>query len=191
MEATQQTLTRGQLARRTRVIAAAMELAAEGGYDAVQMRDVAATAGVALGTIYRYFASKDHLLAAGLVEWAQDLERRVRQRPPRGETPADRVVDVVRRATRALERQPRLAAALLTAVSSPDPAVAECQRQVTVVMGSVLSGPLADVEERRRAAIVRVLSHVWFSALLGWVHGWVNAGPAGDELETAVRLMVR
>ena len=63
-------LTRSQKARRTRVIEAAMALASEGGYDAVQMRDVAERADVALGTIYRYFASKDQLLAAALVEWA-------------------------------------------------------------------------------------------------------------------------
>ena len=57
-------LTKSQAARRQRVLVAALELGADGGYDAVQMRDVATTAGVALGTIYRYFSSKDHLLAA-------------------------------------------------------------------------------------------------------------------------------
>ena len=69
-------LTKSQAARRQRVVAAALELGSEGGYDAVQMRDVAARANVALGTIYRYFSSKDHLLAAALVEWVKDLERR-------------------------------------------------------------------------------------------------------------------
>ena len=63
---------------------AALELGADGGYDAVQMRDVAASADVALGTIYRYFSSKDALLAAAMVEWMEDLERRVTQRAPRG-----------------------------------------------------------------------------------------------------------
>ena len=46
-------------ARKERLIAAATALAAEGGYDAVQMRDVAARAEVALGTLYRHYASKD------------------------------------------------------------------------------------------------------------------------------------
>ena len=45
-------LTKSQVARRGRVIEAALSLGADGGYDAVQMRDVATTAGVALGTIY-------------------------------------------------------------------------------------------------------------------------------------------
>src|ERR1700738_360366 len=66
-----------------------MDLASSGGYDAVQMRDVAATAHVALGTIYRYFSSKDHLLAATLVEWTRDLQRRgaAAPRPPSSSGP--------------------------------------------------------------------------------------------------------
>ena len=75
MSATTETLTRSQAARRNRVIDAAFQLAGEGGYDAVQMRDVASTASVALGTIYRYFSSKDHLLAACQVEWSKDVQR--------------------------------------------------------------------------------------------------------------------
>src|SRR3954471_5467007 len=114
-------LTRSQAARRERVIRAAIDLAATGGYDAVQMRDVAAHGQVALGTIYRYFTSKDHLLAAAQVEWVTDLERRVGQRPPRSGTTAERMVDILRRATRAMEREPTLTAALVTAMSSPDP----------------------------------------------------------------------
>ena len=68
------------------MIDAAFELGAEGGYDAVQMRDVAATANVALATIYRYFSSKDHLLAAAMTEWTGRLQGRVAQSPP-GATP--------------------------------------------------------------------------------------------------------
>ena len=81
-----------------------MELGSAGGYDAVQMRDVATTADVALGTIYRYFSSKDHLLAEALVEWVLDLGPAGHQaRPPVGDTVAERVLDVLRRATRAME----------------------------------------------------------------------------------------
>src|ERR671923_2364307 len=105
-------LTPNQAARRQRVIDAAMKLAAEGGYDAVQMRDVAHEAGVALGTIYRYFASKDHLLAACQVEFARELQEQLQQRPARGDTVADRVADVLRRASRRTEREPLLMTAL-------------------------------------------------------------------------------
>src|SRR5829696_2986602 len=127
-------LTKSQAARRARVISVAMELASEGGYDAVQMRDVATQANVALGTIYRYFLGKDHLLAAALVEWVRDLERRVGLRPPKGDTVAERMADILRRATVAMERDPLLSAAVVTALSKPDPQVADCQQEVTLVM---------------------------------------------------------
>lgn len=183
-------LTRSQAARRQRVIQAAMRLAGTGGYDAVQMRDVATEAQVALGTIYRYFSSKDHLLAATLVDWAGALERRLASQPPRGNTAADRVVDVVRRATKAMEREPNLAAALVTAVTAPDPAVSECQAEVGVIMRQVLWAPMQDVDGELVEGVIRVMSHVWFSSLLGWVNGWSNVGQVGDELEAAARLLL-
>jgi AcrR family transcriptional regulator len=185
------TLTPNQAARRRRVIEAAMKLAAEGGYDAVQMRDVAAEGGVALGTIYRYFASKDHLLAACQVEWAEEIQRRVHQRPPRGDTAVERVVDVLRRATRSNEKQPQLTAALLTAISSPDPAVSGCQRQMTAIMSDVLATPMEGVEAELRDGVVVALNHIWFSALLGWVNGWASADSVGADLESAARLLLR
>jgi AcrR family transcriptional regulator len=191
-EAAPTALTRSQTARRQRVIAAAIELASAGGYEAVQMRDVATTAHVALGTIYRYFASKDHLLAATLVEWTRDLQARVLQRPARGASPADRVVDVLRRATRSLERSPMLTAALITAVSAPDPAIKDCQREVNDIMVEVLSGAMADdVPDDLKAGVCRVMSHVWFSSLVGWVNGWGGGVDIGDELEVAARLLLR
>src|SRR5579875_1949448 len=73
-------LTARQLERRTRILETAIQLASEGGYDAVQMRDVAGQAGVALGTLYRYFSSKDQLLAAAWAHWAARLEPRISNR---------------------------------------------------------------------------------------------------------------
>src|SRR5271169_5013208 len=113
-------LTRAQQARRQRVIDAAMALGLDGGYDAVQMRDVAARADVAMGTVYRYFTSKDHLLAAALVYWVEQLDTRIGLQPPQGDLPADRVLYVLDGALRAMGRQPRLVAAVFTSLSSAD-----------------------------------------------------------------------
>ena len=58
--------TSSQRERRRRILDATLALAAKGGYEAVQMRAVAEKAEVAVGTLYRYFPSKVHLLVAGL-----------------------------------------------------------------------------------------------------------------------------
>lgn len=184
-------LTRSQIARRQRVIAAALELAAEGGYEAVQMRDVATTAGVALGTIYRYFSSKDHLLAAGLADWVEELEARVSQRPPTGDTTVDRLVNILRRAIRAMEREPRVTEAVVAALTASDPNAAECQRLVSEGMTRIMSTAFADdIPPERREGITRVLNHVWLSALIGRANGWSGTGKVGDELELAARLLL-
>ena len=184
-------LTTSQAARRGRVIEAALTLGADGGYDAVQMRDVATTADVALGTIYRYFSSKDHLLAEALVEWVRDLGRRVQARPPRGGTVAERVLDVLRRATRAMETDPQLSEAVLTALASTDPHAARCQREVGLVMADTMALAFpADFDEATRDDIVRTLGHVWFSSLIGWVNRWYGISQAGDELRIAAHLLL-
>ena len=181
---------RNQAARRERVIAAAVELASEGGYEEVQMRDVAAKADVALGTLYRYFPSKDHLLIAALAEQVSTLQRRLAQKPPRGPSAADRVVDVLRRASRALEREPRLTAALVTALSSADPSVAEAKQEVNDILGSVIADAVDHDALAQSEDVVRVLGHVWFAALVSWVGGMAPTGQMGDDLEITARLIL-
>jgi AcrR family transcriptional regulator len=181
---------RNQAARRERVIAAAVDLASDGGYEAVQMRDVAARADVALGTLYRYFPSKDHLLIAALAEQVSTLQRRLAQKPPRGMNAAERVVDVLRRASRALEREPRLTAALVTALSSADPSVAEAKQEVNDILASVIADAVDHDALPQGEGVVRVLGHVWFAALVSWVGGMAPTGQMGDDLEITARLIL-
>lgn len=184
-------LPRGQAARRQRVLVAAMDLGTAGGYEAVQMRDVAATADVALGTIYRYFSSKDHLLAASLVTWTNDLERRIARRPPKGDTPAQRVGDVLRRATEAMERQPKLTEAVILAISSPDQGAASCQGEVAGAFARVMDRAMPDdLDPAVRADVARVLNFVWYGALLGWVNGWSGTTDVSAEIANATHLLL-
>jgi len=58
-------------ARRDAIIAAARQTASEGGMAAVQIAAVAARAGIAAGTVYRYFPAKTDLVAALLAQIAE------------------------------------------------------------------------------------------------------------------------
>jgi AcrR family transcriptional regulator len=183
-------LTRAQQARRQRVVDAAMSLGLEGGYEAVQMRDVAARADVAMGTVYRYFTSKDHLLAAALVHWVEQLDYRLAQLPPQGTTAPSRVIDALDRGLRAMTRQPRLVGAVFTALASPDPAAVRCQQQVTAVMEGIITRAVGDPHPPDLGDRARILGHVWYSALVGWVNGWSSMTRVHDELVVAVGLLL-
>src|SRR5436190_21841973 len=88
--------------RRKRILDATVALASKGGFDAVQMRAVAEQADVALGTLYRYFPSKIHLLVSALARQFEETEATLGRRVIPGQTPADRVEHVLTRATRGL-----------------------------------------------------------------------------------------
>jgi AcrR family transcriptional regulator len=185
-----ETLTTSQAARRQRVRVSALDLAASGGYEAVQMRDVATSAGVALGTIYRYFPSKDSLLAAAMVEWMEDLERRVSQRGPKGESTSERVYDVLRRAVSTMERQPKLAEAVITALTSDDEGAGKASISTTDVMTRVMLQAFPDdVDPTMEAAIAKVLGHVWFSCLVAWKNGVGDMTWMAEELRIAADLI--
>ena len=70
--------------RTRRILETAITLAERDGYEAVRLRDVAAQAEVALGTVYRRFKSKEDILVAALeleVERIADsLQRLLRKR---------------------------------------------------------------------------------------------------------------
>lgn len=185
-----QALSPEQQDRRRRLIDAAFELGAEGGYEAVQMREVSDTANVALATIYRYFSSKDDLLAAAMTEWTGRLRARVAQSPPRGATAADQMVDVLHRACKAMERQPKLSEALVRALSSPDAGVGDSSAKVGEHIASMGDGILAELDPSVRADIIAALGHVWYSSLVSWANGRRDFSSVMTELERAARVLI-
>ena len=190
--ASKPTLTERQAARRDWIVQAATELAAEGGYDAVQMREVSARANVALGTLYRYFSSKDQLLVAVMGHWGKELHAQIVAKPPRGPSLADRVSEVLRRAARALQQAPELTASLVTALSSmssDDPPALEATREVYDTVTDIITSATRD-GERLKPEVIRVLAMVWFAALFARVRGWEDPRQMGDDLENAVRLLI-
>src|SRR5919112_4115789 len=92
-----------QRERRKRILDATVALASQGGFDAVQMRAVAERADVALGTLYRYFPSKIHLLVSALQREFERAESALRDRPVEGDTSAERVISVLKRTTRGMQ----------------------------------------------------------------------------------------
>jgi AcrR family transcriptional regulator len=184
-------LARSQAARRRRVLDATLELASGGGFDGVQMRDVAAAAGVALGTVYRYFESKERLLLEANVEQVHALATRLGERPPSGEQAVDRVVDVLRRATRTQTRHPEATAAMVRALGSARPELSDAVARVSAEMTDIITSAMHEgTPSDQDRAIARVLSQVWLSSLVGWVGGVDGPEVVGDDLERAARLLI-
>ena len=106
--------------KRVRILETAIELAEKGGYDNVRLRDVAAQADVALGTLYKRFPSKESILVAALEMEAEKLEKQMMKKAIKGPSPADRVIEFFDLASKTLFRKPNLGRAVLRALTSGD-----------------------------------------------------------------------
>jgi AcrR family transcriptional regulator len=180
--------------RRRRILDATVSLASKGGFDAVQMRAVAEQADVALGTLYRYFPSKIHLLVSALARQFEEIEVTLSRRV----IPADRVEHVLTRATRGLQRDPQLTEALTRAFMFADSTVANEIHVVGLKLTTMLNRALQGEEYVEGAeptdeeiAVARVISDVWLAALVSWVTGRLSAEEVTEHLATAVRLILR
>ncbi|MCA6094807.1 TetR family transcriptional regulator [Streptomyces sp. SCA3-4] len=185
-------MTARQEARRRSILRATARLAGRGGFDAVQMRAVAESSGVALGTLYRYFPSKVHLLVAVMQDQLEDLHETLRKRPPTDEDPAARVARTLMRAFRAMQREPHLADAMVRALTFADRSVSaevETVSRLTTAIILDAMGPAGSRPTPRQLSAVRVIEHTWHSALITWLSGRASIAQVGTDIETACRLI--
>ncbi|HTV99969.1 MAG TPA: cholesterol catabolism transcriptional regulator KstR [Streptosporangiaceae bacterium] len=178
--------------RRKRILDATLALASKGGYEAVQMRTVAERADVALGTLYRYFPSKIHLLVSALAREFEQTQEKLERRPIPGDTAYDRMLYVLGRITRTMQREPMLTEAMTRAFMFADPSAAAEVNAVARLMEQILTRAMHDGEPSADdKAVARVIGDVWLSNLVAWVTRRASADDVSNHLELAARLLLR
>jgi len=181
-----------QRERRKRILEATLALASKGGYDAVQMRAVAERADVALGTLYRYFPSKIHLLVSALTEEFERMQEKLDRRPVPGDTPAERMTHVLAKVTRTMQRDPMLTEAMTRAFMFADPSAADEVNTVAKLMVRMFTRAMHEGEPSADdIAIARVIGDVWLSNLVAWVTRRATTDDVSSRLDLAARLLLR
>lgn len=152
-------VTRRLAERREAIVAAARAIAAEGGMAAVQIAPVAARAGIAAGTVYRYFPAKTDLVAAVMTAVSERELAAMRAAADAAPGPLSALAAAVTTfAGRALQRR-RLAWAAIAEPVDPDidamrlayrqALVAELEKRLAACIGA---GHLAEQDVRLGAA---------------------------------------
>jgi len=179
--------------RRRRILDATLALASKGGYDAVQMRTVAEKADVAVGTLYRYFPSKVHLLVTALAREFERVETRVDRSQLQGENAIERLRHVLDMITFAMQRDPLLTEAMTRAFMFADASATAEVDQVAGIIDRLFAGAIVDEGEPsdEELAIARVLSDVWMSNLVQWLPRRASATDVTNRLELTVRLLLK
>ena len=184
-------LVRSQRARRARVVEAVLELAQQGGYDAIQLRPVTELSEVGLDTIYRYFKSRDQLISAAVSEWLQREYFAPAPHWPQGDTAAELLLALYQGSWRVWELNPRMLETYVRA------ALAESDKESGLAMQSVRAlvpisvEILGDVEPEYRADVLTIASHMFHSAMTSVLRGQTRADEIYAILERTVRRLAQ
>jgi TetR/AcrR family transcriptional regulator, cholesterol catabolism regulator len=182
-------LTEEQRARRQRIIDAGLVLLERNEYERIQIKDVAEEADVALGTLYHYFASKEHLFAEVLVKWAATLRASLTRHPPKGQTPREKLTEALHRSVRAFQHQPQLARLIASLELSSDPFATEILERLDQTTTSVYMELLEALEPGRARTIVRTMDAVLDSQLRSWSAGRLPITGVYDYLSESIDLI--
>ena len=106
-------LSESKEARRRAILESAVRVFAENGFFAARIRDIAAGAEVAEGTIYLYFDGKDDLLLTAFRDKVAEFVASVRDVLSSSEPLEERLARFIRMQFESIEAQPALATVLL------------------------------------------------------------------------------
>ncbi len=180
-----------QRERRKRILDATLAIASKGGYEAVQMRAVAERADVAVGTLYRYFPSKVHLLVSALGREFERIDAKTDRAALAGGTPYQRLNLMVGKLNRAMQRNPLLTEAMTRAFVFADASAAGEVDHVGKLMDSMFARAMSEGEPTEdQYHIARVISDDWLSNLLAWLTRRASATDVSKRLDLAVRLLI-
>lgn len=176
--------------KRETILDCTATIASNGGYDAVKMRTVADSAGIAVGTLYRLFPSKSHVLVAVL---AREFERLGAEQDWAVTAASSRIRlgQLNARLCQEWRARPALTEAVTRAfVFADGSASAEVDRAAAAIehlIGSAIAGGEPDTRHHRLAAIV---SDIWLASLLAWVRNGVSTEDVAVRMERSVALIV-
>jgi len=180
-----------QRERRKRILDATLALSSKGGYDAVQMRAVAERADVAVGTLYRYFPSKIHLLVSALERELGRFQDKTARGPVPGDTAYERAKRILAQTTRAMQRDPNMTEAMTRAFMFADASVSAEVDAVGRLMDTMFAKALFAAEPTdQQLAAARVISDVWLANLVAWVTRRASATDVANRLDLTARLLL-
>ncbi|GAA4545253.1 TetR/AcrR family transcriptional regulator [Pseudonocardia xishanensis] len=179
-----------QSKRRQRVLSVAAELGERDGFDRVQMMDIAKGAGVAIGTLYRYFPSKSQLYSIVLYE---ELHRFAASwvSPP-GPDAVGEVGEHLVLLTRRLATRPRLAAAMIQCATAGyvTASLSEVAMQQLPLRQSILRAINAHDPTEEECNRVKLLQYAWWGVFVSIIDGKTTPAEGEGEIRLAARLLL-
>lgn len=185
--------------RRSRIVDVAIRLSQGRGFENVGLREVAEEVGVALGTLYKTFRSKEEIISAAVEQQTRNLHRRFSRHPAQGATSVDRVENLFSRLTRALTKNPAYARAVVVAIASNHADIMSSvlrheDATKQIIIAAMRGTTPNDVDLRaidpKEETIAFLMRQVWFAGLVGWGAGLYTPEAVVEHVVVAARILL-
>lgn len=174
-----------------RTLAAATELAGALPFDQVQMQDVAKGAGIAIGTLYRYFPSKTHLFVAVMATQIDGLRVVARRVADEGLESSEAVARTMTMALQALMRRPLLADAMIRSLNIAhvnkvmDVARIDSAFQDALWIAAGIDQPTESDEQ-----LARLVNQQWFGMMQSCLNGHISVETGESDVRITCKLLL-
>jgi TetR/AcrR family transcriptional regulator, cholesterol catabolism regulator len=175
---------------RARVLAAARELIHDRGHEVVGMELIATTAGVSRATVYRYFASKEHVVCEAALAWGNEVAARIPEAIAAAAEPPVAAIDVaidqvVQEATSDLP----MVRATMASVLAQGPVADQFRLGVREMFRALLAGAVDNMPESLDPSVT-LLGRVFFADLALLSVDDISVDQCIEELRTAARRLL-
>ncbi|MGW0175453.1 TetR family transcriptional regulator [Rhodococcus sp. NPDC003322] len=189
-------MTDAQRERRGHLLDTVIGMLGETSPDRIQMREVSERSGVALGTLYRYFPAKQHLLAASMAAWNDILAERLAEERATGTrgrahgSVLERVVDLYTRQMKAFQRGPNFARLEVELQTSDDPYVRDILDERSALNRTALFDLMDGVPAERARLASLSIGSTMLNSLMLWTTGRIGFPEALRNVQDVARLIL-
>lgn len=177
---------KNQQSRYEQILLGTIRLARVGGYDAVQVRDVATESGVSLASIYTYFGSRDNLAYRAAVIWCSLMMSRAKLSVARAvagiDDPLERTLARFETQATTMLSEPQMLALWVRSTMTDDPDVVAAQRGIHWAYW-IDSNPMETNTADEQQELQELVQDVFYAGAVRWVFGQQDL----EEVLTSVR----
>lgn len=178
-----------QQPRFEKILRATIDIAREGGYNAVQIRSVSEVSGVAMGTIYAYFQSRDNLVYRAMLAWNASLAEEITHQGGPQSFPdlESSVATLIER----FAQEPLLLSTYIRSTLSKDPAVVKHRQELDWGWWTVFHPWVSELDPVTAAIVPRLLTDIVYACEVRWAFGQIELEEIVPQLQAAIRLLGR
>lgn len=178
-------------ARRERIILTALELIRAPAGTNVQMREIAEQTPVALGTLYRYFPSRQELLSHAYERWRDEcLQNLVKSGAIQGHTNAERLGNVTKRDFQFLVDEPNFCEISSELARASNPRVVTCMRRIREKTYEVYMQSIKEMEQVDALSVTDILATVMEAQAILYGIGRTTADAAFQAMDRCIYMLL-